>query len=239
METIDTQITLPKIGGLLVDLFKKFSGSDGNTWLHAFKKFLRKEDPWTPNASAITAMLKKSYSDYTKFIRSGGEIALTKINRYQPFDLASFVGENKAYNIIEEDEKALELEEIDLSGVLLMRASISPGTKYNRVSGEEHIKKLKELGYIRLDAAVFKTLWADEMLIPETWKEGRIYFDGTLIRGPFNQIYVITLYWSESFNYRPWWSFLKKTPRPTWCSELVRLDHPWRGPSALTPVIVS
>ena len=120
-----------------------------------------------------------------------------------------------------------------------MRASISPGTKHNRVSGEGYVQKLKDLGYIRLDAAVFRTLWADERLIPETWKMGRICFDGTLIRGPFDQTYVFTLYWNEPLNFRPWWAFLKKTLRPEWRWELIRLDYPWRSPRELTPVIIN
>ncbi len=46
METTDTQITLPDIEGLLSHLFKNLSGKGGSSWLKAFKRFLRKQDPW-------------------------------------------------------------------------------------------------------------------------------------------------------------------------------------------------
>ena len=37
---------LAKVAGLLRDFFEKVSGSDGEMWVQAFGRFLRKENPW-------------------------------------------------------------------------------------------------------------------------------------------------------------------------------------------------
>lgn len=37
---------LAQVAGLLTDFFEKLAGSDGTVWLNAFRRFLRKENPW-------------------------------------------------------------------------------------------------------------------------------------------------------------------------------------------------
>jgi hypothetical protein len=106
------------------------------------------------------------------------------IDRSLPFDSAEFIG--KDWGVIEEDERSVALTEVDLSSVRLetcLRAE-----RY--IPGETRLCRLKEAGYIRLDAKVFETLWRNQHLIPEGWKEKtygyvtHVYFDGTLLRSP-------------------------------------------------------
>jgi hypothetical protein len=43
------EITLAEVAGLINDITAKFIGRDGRMWLAAFKRFLRKENPWPEN----------------------------------------------------------------------------------------------------------------------------------------------------------------------------------------------
>lgn len=45
----NTQMALQSITGPLNDFFKKLLSEEGEQWLSAFKKFLRKENPWKAN----------------------------------------------------------------------------------------------------------------------------------------------------------------------------------------------
>lgn len=42
----DTQVTLRDVSGPFADFTTKLSGENGQQWLDAFKRFLRKENPW-------------------------------------------------------------------------------------------------------------------------------------------------------------------------------------------------
>jgi len=101
------------------------------------------------------------------------------IDRTKPFD-PEFVG--KGWTIDEQDERSLQLTEIDLSAVLLEHM-LRPEDN-GLVQGEEKLKRLKKAGHVRLDAAVFKALWDNQHLIPESWKGKYVYFDGTVLRSP-------------------------------------------------------
>ena len=75
---------------------------------------------------------------------------------------------------------------------------------YDRwITGVERLERLKEAGYIRLDAKVFQTFWENKHCIPELWKEKvngntrYIFFDGTVLRAPNGHRYVLILYWSD------------------------------------------
>jgi hypothetical protein len=70
-----------------------------------------------------------------------------------------------------------------------------------RVVGETKLERLKKAGDVRLDAKVFQTLWENQILIPERWKEKTngnttyIFFDGTVLRGSDGNRYVLCLCW--------------------------------------------
>ncbi|MDE2001375.1 MAG: hypothetical protein KGI60_02275 [Patescibacteria group bacterium] len=49
----DTQLTLREVLGPLTDFFTKLLSKDGPQWLVAFKRFLRKENPWAEKASVL------------------------------------------------------------------------------------------------------------------------------------------------------------------------------------------
>jgi hypothetical protein len=54
METNAQEAILARVGRLLADFFIKLSGNEGEAWLEAFKKFLRKENPWSETKCLFT-----------------------------------------------------------------------------------------------------------------------------------------------------------------------------------------
>lgn len=120
------------------------------------------------------------------------------IDRTKPFDPAEFI--DKGWKIEEEDERSLVLTEVDLTKTLF-ETCLREGE--NRIQGEKKLARLKEAGHIRLDAKVFLTLWQNQHLIPESWKEKiggnirYIFFDGTILRRPDGYRYVLYLCWGE------------------------------------------
>jgi len=144
---------------------------------------------------------KEAGEQFTAFLKNGakliiGERKIVKIDRSKPFDPVSFIG--KGWNIEEQDERSLTLTELDLTRV---HFKTMLKDNENVVKGKEKLQRLKEAGYIRLDAKIFQTLWENQHLIPEKWKEKTednttfIYFDGTILRRPRGDRYVVYLYW--------------------------------------------
>jgi len=109
-----------------------------------------------------------------------GESRILVIDRSQPFDPVKFSG--RYWGIVEEDERSLALTEVDLAKVCLVHM-LRDGETF--VRGDEALRRLRETGYIRLDAKVLQTLLENQELIPESWKERvdghvrSIYFGGT------------------------------------------------------------
>ena len=116
---------------------------------------------------------------------------------------------SRGSSIEEQDERALVITEVDLSKIRL-ETTLKPGE--TPVIGEERLKRLKKAGHIRLDAKVFQTLWENQSLIPEKWKEKTngnttyIFFDGTVLRDPDGDRYALCLYWydGEWYWYYDW-----------------------------------
>jgi len=140
---------------------------------------------------------------FTDFLKNGGKVIVGEpriilIDRSQPFDPIKFLG--KGWSFEEQDERSLALTELDLTKVRL-EIMLMEGEAY--INGEEKLRQLKKADYIRLDAKVFQTLWENQMLIPERWKEKTngdttyIYFDGTVLRSPDGDRYVLCLDWSD------------------------------------------
>lgn len=121
------------------------------------------------------------------------ETQILSLDRNRLFDPAGFLG--KDWSIEEEDERSLALQEIDLSQVQLV---IMLTKRESVVKGEEKLRRLKEAGYVRLDAKIFQELWENQEFIPEDWKEKVVYFDGTVFQSPVGGRCVLDLYWSGS-----------------------------------------
>jgi len=114
-----------------------------------------------------------------------------------PFDPKSFLG--SGWIIEEQDERSHALAEIDLSKVMLETCLKEGETS---ITGEEKQKRLKASGHIRLDARFFLALWRNPKLIPAAWKGKVICFDGTILRNPNGNRYVLCLNWNA--NRRNW-----------------------------------
>jgi hypothetical protein len=87
---------------------------------------------------------------------------------------------------------------------------LKPGEE--TIEGDERFRRLKSAGHILLDAGIFQTLWENQHLIPESWKEKTkgnttlIYFDGTVFRHPRSERNVLCLYWRDgSWHWRMFW----------------------------------
>ena len=152
----------------------------------------------------LDLIIQNSYEageHFTHFLKTTGQSIVDrrvsrtiKINRHRLFDPVQFV-HDQGLEIEEQDERSVMLKEIDSSAIAL--ESMLQGEKVIR--GEEHLKRLKQLGHIRLDAGVFQTLWENQHLIPEPWKgttndPKHIFFDGTVLKNQHGR-YVITMYW--------------------------------------------
>jgi len=144
---------------------------------------------------------KEAGRQFTAFLKNGGRIivgepGIIHIDRTAPFDPVKFLGQR--WTIGEEDERSLELTQLDLSKVLL-KHMLKKGE--SSIRGEEELRRLKSADYVRLDAKIFQTFWENQQLIPELWKERTdgnitfVFFDGTVLRGPSGDRCVLCLYW--------------------------------------------
>jgi hypothetical protein len=147
---------------------------------------------------------KEAGKQFTLFLKNGGKVIVDSprvisIDRSIPFDPTTFIG--NGWSIEEQDERAIALTEINLTEVMF-DSTLEKGEK--SIKGEDKLKRLKEkTNRIRLDAGIFKTLWENQILIPEKWKEQTngnttfIFFDGTVLRNSNGDRYVLYLYWSD------------------------------------------
>lgn len=134
--------------------------------------------------------------------------SVVKIDRSNPFDFSFFRGSPgcaKDHHIIEEDANALSRELIDCAKVELL-STLGQGEE--GITGDERIKRLKLLPYLRLDINTLFTLWKNKHLIPESWKAKTngeityIYFDGTIVLSEGVR-YVFYLHWAE-WDFNKW-----------------------------------
>ncbi len=147
---------------------------------------------------------KEVGKQFTLFLKNGGKVIVDSprvisIDRSIPFDPTTFIG--NGWSIEEQDERAIALTEINLTEVMF-DSTLEKGEK--SIKGEDKLKRLKEkTNRIRLDAGIFKTLWENQILIPEKWKEQTngnttfIFFDGTVLRDSSGSRCVLCLYWDD------------------------------------------
>jgi hypothetical protein len=128
-----------------------------------------------------------------------GSSSIISIGRGHRFSPTDFFG-GRGWKIVEQDERSLALAEIDFSKVLF-ETMLKEGEA--TIKGEEKLNRLKASNHVRLDAKVFQTLWNNQHLIPESWKErvGRssryIFFEGTVLQSRHTFRYVLGFYWFD------------------------------------------
>jgi len=158
----------------------------------------------TLDADTIQEIIKdptNAGKQFTQFLKNGGRVIVGKptiipIDRTVPFNSAEFIG--KDWKIAEEDERSLALAEVNLDEVCF-ESMLNQGE--TSIKGEVRLEWLKAAGHIRLDAKIFQTLWENQQLIPESWKEKingntrYIFFDGTVLLRPGGYRRVLYLYW--------------------------------------------
>lgn len=165
-----------------------------------------------------------SGKQFTAFLKNGGKVIVGEpkvipIDRTKPFDPVTFLG--RGWNIVEEDERSLALNEVDLTHVNFVTMLEGRETS---IKGEEKLKRLKKAGHIRLDAKVFQTLWENQHLIPERWKEKTngnttfIYFDGTVLQYSNGDRCVLYLCWNAAYGQWHW--------NVPWLGNDFELDNP-------------
>jgi hypothetical protein len=108
------------------------------------------------------------------------------------FDPALFIGEGWA--AAEEDERANELTEIDVSTIALV-TGLKKDEQY--ITGEEAVKRLKDTPHIRLGGRAFLALWENKPLIPESWKRELVFvsFDGLILLHRNGNRYSVYISW--------------------------------------------
>ena len=168
------------------------------------------------NPEQLDSIIQNGYEageHFTYFIRTTGELIAErrmlrtiKINRNNIFSPAQFL-DHEGLEIEEQDERSIMLRVIDSSAITL--ESMLHGE--TAITGEEHLKRLKQKGHIRLDAGVFQTLWENEHLIPEYWKgtanePKHIFFDGTVLKNQHGR-YVISMYWDKDDRWK--WTYCR------------------------------
>lgn len=172
--------------------------------LNAIAILMNNADWDAVNASILQKVIdnpREAGAQFTAFLKNGGRVIIGEpkfitVDRTTPFDPATFIGEG--WSIEEQDERSLALGEIDPSSVCF-NTTLKPDEV--SVGGEKRLKRLIEAGNIRLDARVFQVLWENQHLIPESWKEKvdgnirYITFDGTILRNPRGDRYVLCLCW--------------------------------------------
>jgi len=176
------------------------------------------DTPWSEINSDLQPFIelppKERGERFAAFLKNNAKViegpSLIQIDRSQPFN-PSFVGKdwtiwkgpvdgNGLEGVEDQDERSLALTELDLTKVQF-ETTLKKGE--DCVEGEQKHKRLKEMGHIRLDAKMFRTLWDNKTLILESWKEKvngytrYIFFDGTVLRRPGGDRYVLCLYWRD------------------------------------------
>jgi hypothetical protein len=130
------------------------------------------------------------------------------------FDPAVFIGEG--WSAAEEDQRANDLYEIDISAIALVTCLQQDERS---ISGEERLKRLKETQHIRLGGRAFISLWDNQHLIPEGWKEKFlfVFFDGLILLHSNGNRYSLNLSWNDGgwHWYTGWLGNTRSTRNPS------------------------
>lgn len=135
----DTQVTLRDVSGPFADFTTKLSGESGQQWLEAFKRFLRKENPWSTHQVASREVWKK--------LAIG---AVGSVERYrEQLEKAGFKVSYLAYNILKQTPIATEPAELDLVVVSVAELGFTGVTRYDDIC-----RRAKEQGLMLCPAEI-------------------------------------------------------------------------------------
>lgn len=173
----------------------RYMSLDGQ--LFEIKRQLRQPNGYPYNLEALRQALQDIIEGIFKYIF---------IDRSRPFNPAEFVYEGWSIwkgpadgdglsGEDDQDERSLALTKVDMSTISLVTMLKRDGTQVRQARGEEKLRRLREAGYIRLDAKIFQTLWENKEHIPEGWKGEFVYSDGTILRSPDGGRHVLCLCW--------------------------------------------
>lgn len=155
---------------------------------------------------------KDAGAAFTAWLKNGCRLAVKGpatliIDRSRPFDPATFIG--RGWTIEEQDERAVDLTEINFSKVDFVNA-LKRGESV--ITGEEKLRRLKKDGSIRLDAKVGQTLYEEKgqvMLhfIHEHFNVSWFELAGTVLRNPHGNRCFLFLcrYGDGSWDWRFGW----------------------------------
>lgn len=170
------KLPLSEIRGPRDAFEERLAGEDGSKWLDAFKRFLRKENPWPvddtakrPSAKPRKERKRVIDCDALPFVPEGGGLAEAE-HQVPGRVTGSFTWDpNKI---------ALHLD---------------PDQRDSSIVGTELIKRLA--GKPVLPAQVLDYLLAYPELLPEEWRGKCVFFWGTVYRGPGSGLFVRYLCW--------------------------------------------
>ena len=140
-----------------------------------------------------------------------GEPKIVSVDRTEPFDPTTFIGQGWGLwrgpldgdgleGEIEQDERSLALTEIDLTRIGL-RTCLRSGE--HCLGGREFLRRLQAGNDILLDAGIFQYLWKNPHLFPLGLKEKIddhricVFFFGSPLRDPDGRCCILYLYWRE------------------------------------------
>lgn len=116
------------------------------------------------------------------------------------------------------DIRSVVLSEFSPAEIQLLAAT--HGDKVS-VDGNERLRYIQSCeNYLRLDVEIFHTLWINQHIIPDFWKQkisdetGIICFDGSVFKDKRNNhIYVICMFWEDAK-----WKWVLD---PLWCTPII------------------
>lgn len=198
----DTRLALPKFRGPLDDLQQKLLSSDGDDWLAALKRFLRKENPWAEISPEIDLTLDCS----------------------EPLEPVDFIGRNWSVwrgpadgdgleGEEEQDKRSLALMQVNFGAV---RFETCLQADESCIQGEAKLLRLQEKAGIRPAGNIVLALWKDyttrkkSSVLEWFWRSRRVkYLDffGVVLRsGGFGRRTVLCFHrdkdgrWSKGCN---------------------------------------
>jgi hypothetical protein len=132
------------------------------------------------------------------------------VERSVPFETERFLG--MGWDIAEENPRSQALATVDFTRVRIV-SMLDRGANEDSANGDELIRRVWALNEIPLDVKVFETLWNDQSLIPESWKEKvpdrggpglstKIYFPGTIFRADNGDRCCIFIAWHDDSEWR-------------------------------------
>jgi hypothetical protein len=138
---------------------------------------------------------KRFGQEFTRFLQNGGRMQTSLItsitSRFTP---ETFPGLGAGWKLIPEEHDSKCPDAIADIKFIKLLVMLKDGE--NAIGGEEKLKRLKELGNIRLTADWFLFFFTNQHLIPEEWKKvSAVYFDGDVLLSPGGNRSVLYLGW--------------------------------------------